>query len=93
MGVRNRVGIGFSYRPARLHSLAELNPWNRFLGSFKSLEIRALHRFYSTPWRENAGVSVPEQFTKLSYVYTVLLTASQFIVTGKLFILIDRVEN
>jgi hypothetical protein len=24
MGGRNRVGIGLSYRPARLHSLAEL---------------------------------------------------------------------
>ncbi len=35
MGARNRVGIGLSYRPARLHSLAELVPWNRFLGSFK----------------------------------------------------------
>jgi hypothetical protein len=35
MGARNRVGIGFSYRPTRLHRLAELIPWNRFLGSFK----------------------------------------------------------
>jgi hypothetical protein len=25
------IGIGLSYRPARLHSLAELVPWNRFL--------------------------------------------------------------
>jgi hypothetical protein len=29
------IGIGLSYRPARLHSLAELVPWNRFLGSLK----------------------------------------------------------
>jgi hypothetical protein len=35
MGARNRVGIGLSYWPARLHSLAELVPWNRFLGSLK----------------------------------------------------------
>jgi hypothetical protein len=28
MGARNRVGIGLSYRPARLHRLAELIPWN-----------------------------------------------------------------
>ncbi|MFN9981334.1 MAG: hypothetical protein ACK53Y_15520 [bacterium] len=35
MGARNRVGIGLSYRPARLHSLAEIIPWNRFLGSLK----------------------------------------------------------
>jgi hypothetical protein len=35
MEARNRVGIGFSYQPARLHRLAELIPWNRFLGSLK----------------------------------------------------------
>jgi hypothetical protein len=33
MGARNRVGIGLSYWPARLHRLAEFIPWNRFLGS------------------------------------------------------------
>jgi hypothetical protein len=33
MGARNRVGIVLSYRPARLHRLAELIPWNRLLGS------------------------------------------------------------
>ena len=35
MVVRNRVGIELSYRPARLHRLAKLIPWNRFLGSLK----------------------------------------------------------
>jgi hypothetical protein len=35
MGARNRVGIGLSYRPARLHSVAELVPWNRFWGFLK----------------------------------------------------------
>jgi hypothetical protein len=30
VGARNRVGIGLSYRPARLHRLAELIPWNTF---------------------------------------------------------------
>jgi hypothetical protein len=30
MGARNREGIGLSYRPARLHSLTELIPGNRF---------------------------------------------------------------
>jgi hypothetical protein len=36
MGARNRVvWNGLSYPPARLHSLAELVPWNRFLGSLK----------------------------------------------------------
>jgi hypothetical protein len=33
MGARNQVGIGLSYRPAKLHRLAEFIPWNRFLGS------------------------------------------------------------
>jgi hypothetical protein len=33
MGARHRVGIGLSYRPARLHRLAEFIPWNRFMGS------------------------------------------------------------
>ncbi len=33
MGARNRVGVGLSYRPARLYRLAEFTPWNRFLGS------------------------------------------------------------
>jgi hypothetical protein len=33
MGARNWVGIGLSYRPARLHRLAEFIPRNRFLGS------------------------------------------------------------
>jgi hypothetical protein len=35
MGARNRVGIGLSYQPARLHSVAELVSWNRFLSSLK----------------------------------------------------------
>ncbi len=33
MVARNRVRIGLSCRPARLHRLAEFSPWNRFLGS------------------------------------------------------------
>ncbi len=38
MGVRNRLGIGLSYRTARLHSLAELVHLNRFLVSLKVLK-------------------------------------------------------
>jgi hypothetical protein len=34
-GARNRVGIRLSYRPARLHRLAESYPLNRLLGSIK----------------------------------------------------------
>jgi hypothetical protein len=33
MGAGNRVGIGLSYLPARLHRLAEFIPRIRFLGS------------------------------------------------------------
>jgi hypothetical protein len=40
MGARNRVGIGFSYRPTRP---AELIPLDQILGLLKSLKIRALH--------------------------------------------------
>jgi hypothetical protein len=32
MGARNRGGIGLSYRPVRLHRLAEFIPWNQFRG-------------------------------------------------------------
>jgi hypothetical protein len=35
MGARNRLGVGLPYQPGRLHSLVELVPWNRFLGSLK----------------------------------------------------------
>ncbi len=35
VGVRNRLGIGLSYRTARPHSLVKLVPWNRFLVSLK----------------------------------------------------------
>jgi hypothetical protein len=35
MGARNRVGIGLSYWPARLHRLAEFIFLNLFLGSLK----------------------------------------------------------
>ncbi len=40
MGARNRVGIGLSYWPARLHRRAELIPWNRFLGSGKKYGLK-----------------------------------------------------
>jgi hypothetical protein len=31
MGARDRTGIELSYRPARLHRMAESISWNRFL--------------------------------------------------------------
>ncbi len=42
MAARNRVQIGLSYRPARLHSLAKLIP-----GLLKRLKIRILDAFWS----------------------------------------------
>ncbi len=44
MKARNEVGIGLSYRPARLQyiGLAESIPWNQFLG-LQSLKIPALN--------------------------------------------------
>ncbi len=44
MGARNRVRIGLSYLPARLHRLEELMSWDRFLVTLKGLQIRALVR-------------------------------------------------
>ncbi len=38
MGAGNRVGIGCSYRPARLHRLAELIPLHRFKGFFRKFK-------------------------------------------------------
>jgi hypothetical protein len=43
MGARNRVGIGLSYRPARLHRLAESIP-----GPLKSLKIPSLLLLYKS---------------------------------------------
>ncbi len=49
MRARNPVGIGLSYRPARLHSLAELVPWNRFLCSLKVYKFGALAGLCDNP--------------------------------------------
>ncbi len=35
MGARKRAGIGLPYRPARLHRLVELIPWNRSWAPWK----------------------------------------------------------
>ncbi len=50
MGARNRVGIGLSYRPARLHTAQPggIGSLESILGFLKSIKIRALsrHPFY-----------------------------------------------
>jgi hypothetical protein len=43
-----------THRPARLHRLAESIPWNRFLGSLKGLQVRALIYFFC--WWNNGAV-------------------------------------
>ncbi len=40
MGARNRVGIGLSHRPAKLHRLSEFIPWNWFLRSLNIYKYR-----------------------------------------------------
>jgi hypothetical protein len=54
MGARNRVGIGLSYRPAMLHRLTEVIPWNLFLG-FMNIEKYGLlldRLAESIPWNQ-----------------------------------------
>ncbi len=48
MGARNRGRRGLSYRPARLHRLAEFIPWNRFRGpihvsKYGSWKVHSMH--------------------------------------------------
>ncbi len=63
MGARNRVGIGLSYHPARLHRLAESIPWNRFLGILKGLQIRALAVHVLTWWDDDSRRGRPSRTT------------------------------
>jgi hypothetical protein len=51
MGARNRVGMGLSYRPARLHILADLIPWNRFLGSLKVSKFHGQDARHTVVWQ------------------------------------------
>ncbi len=53
-GAKNRVGIGLSYRSARLHSLSELVSWNRFLGSLK-VEKFGLSILRHAQWNPSGG--------------------------------------
>ncbi len=57
MEARNRVGIGFSYRPAGLHRLAELILWNLFLGCLKVLKYRLWKRLKLLPCLDH-GVQI-----------------------------------
>ncbi len=57
-GTRNRVGIGLSYRPTRLHSLVELLPWNRFLGCLKVYKFGLWKR--GRRWRKRERIYTEE---------------------------------
>ncbi len=62
MGARNRVGIGLSYRPARLHTQpGETGPCNRFLRSLKvwkfGLSIRIFEQSMGATNRVGIGLS------------------------------------
>jgi hypothetical protein len=56
MVARSRVGIRFSYWPARLHNLAELIPFNQFLGSLKvknTASVQELRVYWPQPTYDN----------------------------------------
>ena len=62
MEARNQVGIGFSFRPARLHWLTESINWNQFLGPLKVykfwLRFRYIfgHLHHSLSFTENEAL-------------------------------------
>jgi hypothetical protein len=68
MGARNRVGIGLSYRPARLHRLAEFIPGNRFLGSLKTGFDRSILR-HSRIWAAAVKAMLNKLFTVLKNMH------------------------
>jgi hypothetical protein len=47
MGARNRVGMGLSYRPARLHRLGGTHSLESLPGLHKRLKIRAQHTLWA----------------------------------------------
>jgi hypothetical protein len=55
MGARNKVGLWLSYRPARLHNLAEIGFLESILGHRKSLKIRVLGRAFLDRLRNCCG--------------------------------------
>ncbi len=84
LGTRNRVGIGLSYRPARLNWLAEFIPWNWFLGSINVSKYRLCStRTVRNLDLKNAfgrGKCPPPQVRKLSpYLLTFLEPKNRFL--------------
>ncbi len=68
MRSRNRVGIGLSYRPDKLHSPAELVPLNRFLSSLKVQKFGSWlqqPKLICPPWWNNWRIHL---WTHLQYL-------------------------
>ncbi len=80
MGSRNQVGIGLSYRPARLHRLAGIDSLESIPGLLKSLKIRALVSTLSTVRKEGLATSLnlrspfPTLNTELEPLFGLLCT-------------------
>jgi hypothetical protein len=86
MGAKNRVGIGLSYRPARLHRLAEFILWNRFLGSIiRDLSIQDKCLSKIIPW----GFQGPPRV----YLSSVRLRKSQSHIFSHLIIATARFQG
>jgi hypothetical protein len=57
MGARNRGGRGLSYRPARLHRLAEFIPWNRYRAPYTFKNTGSWRNFpdVEPTWAKSSG--------------------------------------
>jgi hypothetical protein len=73
MGTRHRVGIGLSYRPARLHRLAESIP-----GLHNRLKIRALYTANESPHPSRILLTSPKR-------RHIFVTPWKYPMTGVLF--------
>jgi hypothetical protein len=71
MGTRHRGGIGFSYRPARLHRLAEFNPWNQFRGPINIKKYGLWSGVQTGVNTAEHSWSLPEQTGVNMYMYLV----------------------
>ncbi len=76
MGARNRAGIGLWYRPARLHSLGELVPWNR---SSSALNIKK----FGLRKREACHSNSPDSGRRLAICRVQITAGSLFAQSGQ----------
>ncbi len=81
MGARNRVLIGLSYRPARLHRLAKLIPESEFFFNLRSPRIDSkepIPMLPGGPVRQPYSYSVPSPHRRFKNSSTVLKFGSVF---------------